>query len=325
VEVVVELRLRRSFKILAPGGSLRRRVAYSLAFVRLVLAPVIFLAIYYLFEMGLIVDRIVNLDAPVTTLAEQISVQMLDARRAERSYFLLRDPQYLKANQEALTAVQQIAGRIRDLAPGEEALATTVFDNVKLYEQQFGNAISMAREPGGNPVDRVQQVVQAYEKDLNDLLKQGRRITRAQLIDDLRGQVDSFDTQITRTMEVGDPVLRQVAPALQASSDQVLEAASKLEKRSWARVQHDHEQARHLLYRAEWVLGIVSGLTLLLSVWISFVLPRQVVRPLLELKDAVDHAALGHYGIDFELRGEGEVVELAKSVRRLIAHVQETV
>ena len=45
------------------------------------------------------------------------------------------------------------------------------------------------------------------------------------------------------------------------------------------------------IYRAEWVLSIVCGLTLLLSVWISFVLPRQVVKPLQELKEAVDHAA----------------------------------
>jgi len=55
-------------------------VAYSLAVVRLVLVPVIFLAVYSLFEMGLIVDRIVNVGAPVATLAEQASVQMLDAR-----------------------------------------------------------------------------------------------------------------------------------------------------------------------------------------------------------------------------------------------------
>ena len=58
------LGLRKSFLIFAPGSSLRRRVAYSLAVVRLVLVPVIFLAVYYLFKMGLIVDQIVNVDAP---------------------------------------------------------------------------------------------------------------------------------------------------------------------------------------------------------------------------------------------------------------------
>ena len=68
------------------------------------------------------------------------------------------------------------------------------------------------------------------------------------------------------------------------------------------------------------MLSVVSGLTFLLSVWISFVLPRQVVKPLLDLKEAVDHAASGNYQIDFELQGEGEVVELTKSVRNLIAH-----
>jgi methyl-accepting chemotaxis protein len=219
--------------------------------------------------------------------------------------------------------VQQIASAILTSAPSEQGLTPTVLENVTLYQQQFGNAVSLAREPGGTAVERIQHVVRAYEKDLDELLNQGRRQTRAQLIDNLRNQVGSFDSQITSTMEAGDPVLRQVAPALQESSNKILQAARELETRSWARVQQDHQEARHLLYRAEWVLSIVSGLTLLLSVWISFVLPRQVVKPLQELKEAVDRAASGNYLIDFELRGQGEVVELAKSVYRLIARMRE--
>ena len=96
MEGVVELGLRKSFKIVSPGSSLRQRVAYSLTVVRLILVPVILLAVYYLFRMGLIVDRIVSVDAPVARLAEQVSVEMLDARRAERNYFLLRDPNTLE-------------------------------------------------------------------------------------------------------------------------------------------------------------------------------------------------------------------------------------
>lgn len=65
---------------------------------RLILVPVIFLAVYYLFRMGSIVDRIVSVDAPSATLAEQASIEMLEARRAERNYLLLRDPSYLQAS-----------------------------------------------------------------------------------------------------------------------------------------------------------------------------------------------------------------------------------
>ena len=78
--------IRKSFKILAPGDSLRRRTAFSLALVRLILAPVIFLAVYYLFRMGWFVDRIVNVDAPASALGQQASIEMLEARRAERGY-----------------------------------------------------------------------------------------------------------------------------------------------------------------------------------------------------------------------------------------------
>ncbi len=62
-------RIRKPLKVFARAASLRRRVAYSLAVVRLILVPVIFLAIYYLFAMGSIVDRIVSVDAPAATLA----------------------------------------------------------------------------------------------------------------------------------------------------------------------------------------------------------------------------------------------------------------
>jgi CHASE3 domain sensor protein len=270
--------------------------------------------------MGLIVDRIVSVDAPVARLAEQASVAMLDARRAERNFFLLRDPDYLKANREALARAKQALENIRDLASGERSATQQALENVALYGQQFTDAVSLTEKPEGTPMGRAREVVAAYEKDLNEILREDRHKTRTQLIEDLRSQVDSFDIQIVRTLEAGDPTLRRVTPDLQASSQQVLQRASELENRSWARVQQDHKEARYLLYRAEWVLSIVSGLTLLLSLWISFVLPRQVVKPLLDLREAVDHAASGNYLIDFELRGEGEVVELAKSVRNLIAH-----
>ena len=59
----MEFGIRKSFQVLTPPSSLRRRMAYSLAVVRLVLVPVIFLAVYYLFQIGRIVDRIVSFDA----------------------------------------------------------------------------------------------------------------------------------------------------------------------------------------------------------------------------------------------------------------------
>jgi CHASE3 domain sensor protein len=64
-------------------------------------------------------------------LAEQISVQTSDARRAERSYLLLRDPQYLKTNQEALVQVHQIAREIRSRASSEPGLTATVLENIR--------------------------------------------------------------------------------------------------------------------------------------------------------------------------------------------------
>jgi methyl-accepting chemotaxis protein len=105
----------------------------------------------------------------------------------------------------------------------------------------------------------------------------------------------------------------------------VLRMTADLETRSWSRIEYDHRKARRMISRAEWALSIVSAITLLVSVWVSFVLPQQVVKPLISLKDAVDHAAAGNYEIEFDIQGEGEVAQLANSIRLLISHMRETI
>lgn len=320
----MQSRIRRSFAVFAPSVSLRRRVVLSLALVRLILAPVILLAIYYLFYMGLIVDRIVNVDAPAATLAQQASIQMLEARRAERNFFLLRDNTDLEANHGSLASVSGIVSQIRNLQPQEQKTIQDVLDAAGLYQQQFATAVSYMSQPGQAQRDRVQAVVRNYERDLDDLVHQGRHESKTKLIDDLRTRVDSFDSQITSTLQASDPQLRQVAIELDTSSHEIFSLMSSLEARNWQRVQDDHQDARKLLHRAEWVLSIVSAVTILLSIWISFVLPRQVVKPLLSLKQAVDHALSGDYEVELQLQGKGEVVELAKSVHTLIMHLTRT-
>src|SRR6202171_4282500 len=322
----MKLQIPKSFKVLAPGSSLRRRVAYSLAIVRLSLVPVIFLSVYYLFQTGWIVDRIVSFDAPAATLSQQASIEMLEARRAERNYFLLYDPAYLRTNRESVGKMEQIFRALRDLNPADQSVTDQALDSIRLYRQQFETAVSAITKQGqAPPAERVGAVVQAYEDDLNNLLKGAKYKRRAQLIDELRTRLGSFDAQITKTVQEGNPTLQQITPDLQSAGQKILELTSELEARNWKRIEADHNKARRLISHAEWALGIVSVITLVVSIWISFMLPRQVVKPLLSLKEAVDHAAAGNYEIEVDIRGEGEVVQLAKSIRLLIGHVRETI
>jgi nitrogen fixation/metabolism regulation signal transduction histidine kinase len=289
--------MRRTFSIFAPGVSLRRRLAFSLAIVRLTLAPVILLAIYYLFEMGWIVDRIVSVDAPSATLAQQVSIQMLEARRAERNFFLLNDPADVSENHNLMTNVSGVLTQIRTMQPEEQSNIQNALNAVKQYQEGFEAATSYSSHLGESPRNRIETVVRNYEKDLNGLVRQKSHKSRANLVDKLRAQVDSFDTQIMSTLQTSDPKLRQVASDLDTSSHEIFSLTSALEMRNWERVQDDHQSARTLLHRAEWMLSIVSVLTIFLSIWISLVLPRQVVKPLLTLKDAVDHAISGNYSL----------------------------
>jgi CHASE3 domain sensor protein len=319
----MRLGIRKSFKVLAPGGSLRKRVALSLAVVRLILVPVIFFAVYYLLVVGRIVERIVSFDAPAATLSQQASIEMLEARRAERNYLLLYDTASLQSNRESISKLEQILRAIRQLNAADQPLTDRALDALHQYDQQFQNAVANMQKPGGAPTDRIREVLQAYENDLSGILKGAKNKRRDQLVEELRARIGSFDSQITKTAQEGNPALRQITSDLQTSGQDVLRLTSELEARNWDRIDGDHRRARRLISHSEWALSIVSAITLLVSVWISFVLPQQVVRPLMSLKEAVDHAAAGNYEIEFEIRGEGEVVQLANSIRLLISHVKE--
>src|ERR1700726_468962 len=126
--------IRRSFQVLAPGSSLRRRVGYSLAIVRLILVPVIFLAVYYLLEIGWIVDRMVSFDAPAVTLSQQASIKMLEARHNERNYLLLYDPASLQGGRDALQSTEQTLIAIRDLQPTDELLTQQTLDALHRHQ-----------------------------------------------------------------------------------------------------------------------------------------------------------------------------------------------
>jgi CHASE3 domain sensor protein len=316
-------RSRRSFIVLLQGFSLRRRVALSLALVRLVLVPVIFLAVYYLFAMASIVDRIVSVDAPVATNAERASIEMLDARRAETNYFLLHDPDDIARNREALLQLEKTIQACRTLQPEEKPTFDALEAQITFYRSSFNHAVGRLGESNLPPIQSLRAIVRTYQKDLDEVLTNSSRESRTRLIEMLRARIESFDAEVAAKVEENDPEIRQTSRDLATASQRIINLSNELESRSWQRVQKDHARARALLIRAEVVGGIVSIITVLASVWLSFLLPRQVVKPLTDLKHAVDHAAAGNYEIVFDVKGDGEVVELAASVRNLLGHVRE--
>ncbi len=314
--------IEKTFRILAPGSSLKRRVVYSLAIVRIILVPVIFLTIYYLFQIVAIVNHIVNVDAPVTRLTEQIAVQMLEARRSERNYFLLHDPVYIQENQQATAKINQLVEQMEHLDSGQRSAAQDILKSIERYSQQLEAAVSLMQAPGGTSAQRIQQAVATYEKDLNDVLLRSKRMQNAQMIQELQDQVQSFDAEVTKTLEQENQALGQITTEIRATSKHVLDVTSQMEAQSWQRIESDHQKARSIARRAEWVLSIVSVITFFVSIWISFVLPRMVVKPLASLREAVDHAVSGNYPIKLDLRGEGEIIDLAQSIGKLINRTQ---
>jgi len=318
----MEWRHQRLPRVFARSRSMRRRVAYSLGIVRLILVPVLLLAVYYLFRMGWIVDRIVSVDAAVAMQAERASIVMLDAQQSQRNYFLLHDQADFTASQQTVESLRKMIQGLSKIQTREAPSIKKMVADLEAYQQGLGKASERISEAGQPRIDRLRGAVSAYEGDLNDILHGAHGESRAALVRELHDRTSLFDSEIA-VAGSEDPVLLSISADLQKSANSFLTGAAGLERRSWNRVERDHDDARNLMRRAEWVLGSVSLLVLLISIWVSYVLPKEVVQPLHDLKAAVDHAAAGNYEIEFDVQGKGEVAELANSVRNLIAHVRE--
>jgi len=273
--------------------------------------------------MGHILDRIVNVDAPAATLSQQASIEMLKARRSARNYLLLHDPKYLDSNRQEIELTREDLEKIRVIEADEEDDVEMASQGLALYQQRLEAGLATLEESSKGSGDRIQAVVTAYEGDLDQLLRRANRTRRDQLVEELRKRIDSFDSQIIRTAQQDNPKLRKVTSDLNDSSEEVLKIASELESRNWDKVRKEHAEAGDLIRQAGRSVSIVSAITLLTSIWVSFILPRQVVKPLLELKKSIDHAAAGDFEIDFDVQGKGEIVELAASLRNMFAAVQK--
>src|ERR1700741_5027683 len=142
-------------------------------------------------------------------------------------------------------------------------------------------------------------------------------------MEELLKRVGSFEAQISKTVQDGNPELQRATEELQSSSQQILKQASLLESTNSGRVKRGHAEAGHLIRQGKWALGIVSAVALLVSIWVSYTLPRQVIKPLLSLKEAVDHAAEGNLEIEFDVQGKGEIVDLVDSLRRMLEAVRQ--
>ncbi|HTV56203.1 MAG TPA: hypothetical protein VMI06_14970, partial [Terriglobia bacterium] len=204
-------------KVFAPGTSLRRRVVYSLGIVRLILAPVILLAVYYLVMMSRIVDRIVRVDAQVATLVETVSIQMLNARRMELNYFLLHDSGDLAASRASLADMEEILRKCVALQPADRVAVARIQAELQTYRWQLNQAVAQTNNSRLTESQRFRDVLQAYENSLDDAMKRSRHESRAKLLADLRNQGGSFDNQVAAAVAAANPAMRQATQALQTS------------------------------------------------------------------------------------------------------------
>jgi len=157
------------------------------------------------------VDRIVNVDAAGAKLAEQASIEILEARRAARNYLCPR-PGISSDEPEITHQCEASPGSYLGTEPGDETIVQQGPRTQAYISSNFAGRFRRWTEVKARPAQRIREAVLAYEKDLDDLVRKAKHESRGQLIQELALESDRLISRVTEAIQVGSPASRQVAP-----------------------------------------------------------------------------------------------------------------
>ena len=323
----MSVRLWRIWRKYGDRLSMRGRIGLGITVSRLIFLPVIFLSIYYIAGMVTVTNRIATVDAKVGQLAGQITQEVDDMRKAQKSYVLLNDPISLRKIRESSQRVSmQIEdGLVRSTA--ERPQFTKMKELLKSYMASI-EEISQSASPRENAaaLRQFSGGVANYQKRIDTLVAIAKRSkTREQVsgaIDEISSAATSFDQIITRWMIDSAPERSELLKELQSKGEALSAQARLINDSGWKNIEAERARAESLGKRATLLITVTLVLTLLLSFAFTWYLPRRVLHPIRDVTQALRRASNGNYDVFLRLNARDELAELVNEFHNLVNHMR---
>lgn len=307
---------------------MKSRIGLGISASRLIFAPVVTLAIYYIAGMVSAAKHIATVDVDVARLADESITEIAEIRKAEKDFLLLKDPAYLKKIDANSQALFHRIENMMALDPSRKALFVQINDVLREYRDGI-DQLSQSSPPVSDGQGREQFVglVDGYRDRIDKMLeaaKQSRtpdEISRS--IVEINNGTMPFDQYVVQASVGAQPQRTRILSNMQSRGEQLESLAKSISDSSWNKVEEERNRTEALGHRASVLITITLALTLIVSFLFTWLLPRRVMRPLNQVTEALRKASRGNYDVFLHLSAKDEVGELVNEFHNLIEHMRD--
>lgn len=308
--------------------SIRVKISLSLVVIILLVVPVVEFSLFYFTGMRRALDQITEVDVKMAQIAEEVSFNMLLARRAERSYVLLGDSLYVSQHRERMEAIWKRMAQGQRISKGDRALLDEMLTEVERYEKAFDSLTSLIR--GQTHLDerrlrrRVSQAVGEFIQTYSTLFARAQAESSAVVRDSLITAADryaasfSMDTILNQIRKEENPQQEIIQDQLDESSRRITEIAEAIARRNRRMMELHRRETLQMSARA--VRNIIAALmvTALIGLYMVIVLPRRIVRPITQITQRVRRIQTGDLTVSVSRPTRDEIGELTDLLNRMV-------
>ncbi len=148
----------------------KAKIRFALLLVTLICMGTAFLSLSYMKGMVRKIEEIAFRDARIAELGEEISVNILEARREEKNFIIYADTTYIIKNHIILKTIQDDVIRAREISPDYVQALDSIDFLVVRYNAQLDLLVKTFQD---DPLtlNRLQRQVLNYEEELRQLAK----------------------------------------------------------------------------------------------------------------------------------------------------------
>ncbi|MBN2090687.1 HAMP domain-containing protein [candidate division KSB1 bacterium] len=330
--------LEREVKEIKKSMTIKAKISLSIIFALILIVPMVSLSLHYLNEMWKRLEEITLQDTRLVDIAQEIEVQILLAKKAESNlslnFVMGNDSIYIQQNNQAIDDVVKLVNEGLMISL-DDSLLKAIKHLTRGYQQHFNEFIQNRTLPIS--IERQRKLLNtAFANKKNELFtKYINLMNRAQNEQD-KNKADSLTSaanKILNDFSIEDlifsthlsenPQLGLIKQRLTNSVENIQHLAQLLNERGQEKLQTHRLETEKFSARAKRNIVTVILLTFMISIYLVFIFPTSIVKPISAIINMVRQAESGNYDVSIPSVSRDEVGELAKFLNRMMRQVKE--
>lgn len=330
---------KREVKEIKKNMTIKAKISLSIIFVLILIVPMVSMSMHYMNQMWKRLEEITLQDTRLVDMAREIEVQILLAKKIESNLSLNFVPEndsiYIRQNNQAINAVLKLVDEVLIISPQNDTLLQGIRNLTREYQKYFNELIQNRSQSVS--LERQRQLLNAaFTNKKNELFSKYYNLMNRAQGEQNKNAADSLintANEILKNFSIEDlifsthlsenPHLGTIKENLTTSVEKIQHLAQRLNESGQRRLMTHRLETEKFSIRAKRNISTVIFLTFIISIYLIFIFPGRIVKPISNITNMVRQAESGNYDVSIPSASRDEVGELATFLNRMMRQVKE--